>query len=67
MSRFAVRSLTTTLALTLPTLAFAHTGVGSTSGFAHGFGHPISGIDHTFAMVLVGLLAYQLGGRALWL
>lgn len=67
MSRFAVRALTTALALTFPTLALAHTGVGSTSGFAHGFGHPISGIDHTFAMVLVGLLAYQLGGRALWL
>jgi len=67
MSRFAVRASTTTLAFTLPNFAFAHTGIGSTLGFTHGFGHPISGIDHTFAMVLVGLLAYQLGGRALWL
>lgn len=53
--------------LLLPTLAFAHTGVGATSGFLHGFGHPISGLDHVLAMVTVGLFAFQLGGRALWL
>jgi urease accessory protein len=34
---------------------------------AHGFIHPISGIDHVLAMVAVGVLAAQLGGRALWL
>ena len=49
----------------LPTAAFAHTGVGATSGFMHGFGHPISGLDHILAMVMVGVFAYQLGGRAL--
>lgn len=50
-----------------PDLALAHTGVGHTSGFAHGFAHPIAGLDHVLAMVMVGLLAWQLGGRALWL
>lgn len=50
-----------------PSLAFAHTGVGQTVGFVHGFSHPISGLDHVLAMVLVGILAWQLGGRALWL
>src|SRR5262245_46732566 len=56
------------LALSLaPTAAVAHVGVGSTSGFAHGFMHPLSGLDHQLAMILVGLFAYQLGGRALWL
>src|SRR6476646_4599846 len=56
------------LALCLaPTAALAHVGVGSTSGFAHGFMHPLSGLDHQLAMILVGLFAYQLGGRALWL
>src|SRR6478752_2505793 len=56
------------LALCLaPTAALAHVGVGSTSGFAHGFIHPLSGLDHQLAMILVGLFAYQLGGRALWL
>lgn len=65
-SKTAVRI--STLALTLlPTVAFAHTGVGETSGFIHGFGHPISGLDHILAMVMVGVFAYQLGGRALWL
>lgn len=58
----------TGLALALsPTLAFAHTGIGATSGFWHGFGHPISGLDHILAMVTVGLFAWQLGGRALWI
>ena len=56
------------LALRLaPTAAVAHVGVGSTSGFSHGFMHPLSGLDHQLAMILVGLFAYQLGGRALWL
>ena len=50
----------------LPTLALAHTGVGETSGFSHGFMHPVSGLDHILAMVLVGIFAWQLGGRALW-
>jgi urease accessory protein len=47
--------------------AEAHTGVGSTMGFTHGFGHPFSGLDHILAMVAVGLFAANLGGRALWL
>ncbi|MER9064867.1 HupE/UreJ family protein [Mesorhizobium sp. M0698] len=47
--------------------AEAHVGVGDTSGFAQGFWHPISGLDHIIAMVMVGLYAAQLGGRAIWL
>ena len=50
-----------------PALAYAHVGAGETSGFARGFAHPISGLDHVLAMILVGVLAFQLGGRALWL
>lgn len=50
-----------------PTLAFAHTGVGHAAGFFHGFEHPIGGIDHVLAMVAVGVFAFVLGGRALWL
>ncbi len=48
-------------------VAEAHTGVGSTIGFTHGFMHPLSGIDHMLAMVAVGLFAARLGGSALWL
>jgi urease accessory protein len=50
-----------------PTAAFAHPALGDANGFVHGFMHPLSGLDHQLAMVMVGLLAYQLGGRALWL
>ena len=55
------------LAVLLPSAALAHTGVGRTAGFAYGFGHPLGGIDHVLAMVAVGVLAFVLGGRALWL
>jgi urease accessory protein len=54
------------LALT-PSLAFAHVGIGNTNGIAHGFAHPVSGMDHILAMVAVGLFAAHLAGRALWL
>ena len=29
--------------------------------------HPLGGLDHILAMVTVGVLAWQLGGRAIWL
>ena len=47
--------------------AFAHPGDHSHIGFAAGFAHPFTGLDHLLAMVAVGLWASQLGGRALWL
>jgi len=47
--------------------ALAHTTVGSVSGMAAGFAHPLGGLDHVMAMVAVGILAAQQGGRALWL
>lgn len=50
-----------------PTLAFAHADASHTAGFIHGFEHPIDGLDHILAMVAVGVFAYMLGGRALWL
>ncbi len=50
----------------LPSFAFAHVGVGDTHGIAHGFLHPISGIDHVLTMLAVGVFAAHLGGRAKW-
>ena len=41
--------------LALATPAMAHTGHGATSGFAHGFAHPLLGADHLLAMLSVGL------------
>ena len=52
--------------LLLPTAAFAHPAIGPAAGLAHGFAHPLGGIDHVLAMIAVGLLAANLGGRALW-
>ena len=60
-------SLTAAMVVLTPAVAFAHTGVGDASGFVHGFGHPISGLDHILAMLMVGVFAWQLGGRAVWL
>jgi len=50
----------------LPTAAFAHAGHGEAAGFLHGFAHPLGGLDHVLAMLGVGLLAFVVGGRALW-
>lgn len=59
------------LALALATVAaatpaLAHTGAGVTHGFAAGLAHPLMGLDHVLAMVMVGLWAALVGGRAVW-
>lgn len=61
------RALLPLLFIALPTAALAHTGHGEASGFVHGFMHPVGGLDHILAMVAVGVFAYVLGGKALWL
>lgn len=62
-----VRSAVVAAFALAPSLASAHTGVGHVEGFAHGFVHPLGGLDHVLAMVTVGLFAAQLGGWARWL
>ena len=67
MPRSLILGLTFAIAAAFaPEVAFAHVGVGATSGFARGFWHPIGGLDHVLAMVAVGMFAANLGGRALW-
>ena len=44
-------------------LAEAHPGHGA-MGFAPGFMHPFSGVDHIIAMISVGFFAATLGGKA---
>jgi urease accessory protein len=65
MKRLALLSAGTLLALT--TGAMAHTGHGTGQDLAHGFMHPLGGLDHLIAMVAVGVFAAQLGGRATYL
>ena len=62
-----MRILLLALIALLPTAALAHTGHGDVSGLSHGLLHPLGGLDHVLAMVVVGLFAAHLGGRALWL
>ena len=50
-----------------PSLAWGHSGPEHALGFVHGFEHPMGGLDHVLAMVAVGVFAFVLGGRALWM
>ena len=43
----------------------AHTFTGMV-GFYDGLSHPVLGIDHFLAMVCVGIISAQIGGRAIW-
>jgi len=51
------------LVFSLP--AYSHTFTGMV-GFYDGLSHPVLGIDHFLAMVSVGVVSAQIGGRAIW-
>ncbi|MDB5373206.1 MAG: urease accessory protein, partial [Belnapia sp.] len=51
-------------ALLLPVPAFAHVGGELHHGLLAGFLHPLSGVDHLLAMVMLGLWAGLAGGAA---
>lgn len=53
------------LCVLLPQEALAH-GIGGVSGFKAGLMHPVLGLDHLLAMVSVGVVSTQIGGRAIW-
>lgn len=63
----AIVSLLVALLVLVPTAAFAHPGHGPELGMISGFLHPLTGLDHILCMVAVGVFAFVLGGRALWL
>jgi urease accessory protein len=47
--------------------AFSHDGTTLPYGsFLSGLTHPVLGLDHFLAMVSVGILSAQMGGRAIW-
>lgn len=54
--------LTVGLTIFLVPLLHQNTGGGAWAGFLH----PLLGLDHLLAMVTVGLLSAQIGGRAIW-
>jgi urease accessory protein len=48
-------------------LALAHEGASLPYGsFLSGLTHPVLGADHFLAMVSVGIVSAQIGGRAIW-
>jgi urease accessory protein len=62
-----MRKLTLIAALFVlyPGLAHAHILSGE-GGFLSGLTHPVLGFDHFLAMLSVGILSAQMGGRAIW-
>lgn len=55
------------LALILPAAAFAHPGHEGNSPFLSGLIHPLTGIDHLMAMLLVGMWSGLTFNRRIWL
>ena len=55
--------LISTLCIIKPLHAHTFTGM---NGFYDGLSHPVLGLDHFLAMVCVGVVSSQIGGRAIW-
>jgi urease accessory protein len=53
--------------LPLSGVALAHPGHGAVTGFATGFAHPFTGLDHITAMLAVGMWAGMTVGRRAWI
>ena len=51
--------------LVYPLPALAHSFTGRV-GFYDGLSHPVLGLDHFLAMVSVGIVSAQIGGKAIW-
>jgi urease accessory protein len=55
------------LLATIPSVVYAHDGSNMPfGGFLSGLIHPVLGFDHFLAMLSVGILSAQIGGRAIW-
>ncbi|WP_158967273.1 HupE/UreJ family protein [Paraglaciecola sp. L3A3] len=52
--------------LFISNLVYAHEMSGG-GGFITGLTHPVLGLDHLLAMLSVGILSLQIGGRAIWM
>jgi urease accessory protein len=65
MSRWTRISVGAIVSALLPSIAYAHT-MQSAAGFLSGLLHPVLGPDHFLAMLSVGIVSAQLGGRRIW-
>lgn len=60
------RILITLFMLGLVNESVAHQLVVSTNSYLTGFQHPVLGLDHFLAMLSVGIISAQIGGKAIW-
>ena len=51
--------------LLISSVTHAHTYTGMI-GFYDGLSHPVLGFDHFLAMISIGIISAQIGGRAIW-
>lgn len=60
--------LSVLLLFAIPSAIFAHdnTTILQYGSFLAGLTHPVLGLDHLLAMLSVGILSAQIGGRAIW-
>ena len=63
MNKKFIIFLTSISIFPLPSLA--HDIMGKV-GFYDGLSHPVLGLDHLLAMISVGIISAQIGGRAIW-
>lgn len=63
---FLAAALSAAAVIAVPSVALAHPGHALETGFLAGALHPLTGLDHALAMILVGALAVQQGGAARW-
>jgi len=68
MGKKIIRSIVLTFVISLiPSVVYAHDGSNVPfGGFLSGLVHPVLGYDHLLAMLSVGILSAQIGGRAIW-
>jgi len=68
MSSKIIRSIILAILFGLfPSVVYAHDGSNVPfGGFLSGLVHPVLGYDHLLAMLSVGILSAQIGGRAIW-
>lgn len=61
-----IKQLIVLMVLLIPCMAQAH-DEGVSVGFLPGLTHPVLGLDHLLAMISVGILSAQMGGKAIWI
>ncbi|PCK04414.1 MAG: urease accessory protein UreJ [Alteromonadaceae bacterium] len=66
MNRSTIKCVLIAILAVFPSYVMAHSNT-SGSGFMAGLLHPVLGLDHLLAMLSVGIISAQFGGRFVWL